>query len=110
MNDDMICGWVWFDGCFHAYRYTLLVGKPPFETSTLKETYMRIKRNEYRIPTHVSPEARNLISRLLLPEPTQRPPASEVLDDPFFSSGYLPARLPVRWVCLGVWLHHAPFA
>lgn len=31
-------------------RYTLLVGKPPFETSCLKETYLRIKKNEYSIP------------------------------------------------------------
>lgn len=31
-------------------RYTLLVGKPPFETSCLKETYIRIKKNEYTIP------------------------------------------------------------
>ena len=88
---------------FSDHRYTLLVGKPPFETSTLKETYMRIKRNEYRIPSHVSPEARELISRLLLPDPSQRPPASKVLADPFFSSGYVPARLPVRyewvWYC-----------
>lgn len=33
-----------------AYRYTLLVGKPPFETSCLKETYLRIKKNDYSIP------------------------------------------------------------
>lgn len=31
-------------------RYTLLVGKPPFETSCLKETYNRIKKNSYTIP------------------------------------------------------------
>lgn len=37
---------------FPAYslRYTLLVGKPPFETSCLKETYNRIKKNNYTIP------------------------------------------------------------
>lgn len=31
-------------------RYTLLVGKPPFETTCLKETYVRIKKNDYTIP------------------------------------------------------------
>lgn len=31
-------------------RYTLLVGRPPFETSCLKETYNRIKKNSYTIP------------------------------------------------------------
>ncbi|KAK3530669.1 hypothetical protein QTP86_031662 [Hemibagrus guttatus] len=38
---------VWSLGCI---LYTLLVGKPPFETSCLKETYVRIKKNEYTIP------------------------------------------------------------
>lgn len=38
---------VWSIGCI---MYTLLVGKPPFETSCLKETYLRIKKNEYSIP------------------------------------------------------------
>lgn len=33
-----------------SIRYTLLVGKPPFETSCLKETYIRIKKNEYTVP------------------------------------------------------------
>lgn len=33
-----------------SLRYTLLVGKPPFETSCLKETYNRIKKNSYTIP------------------------------------------------------------
>ncbi len=33
-----------------SIRYTLLVGKPPFETSCLKETYIRIKKNEYSVP------------------------------------------------------------
>lgn len=33
-----------------SFRYTLLVGKPPFETSCLKETYNRIKKNNYTIP------------------------------------------------------------
>ena len=34
-------------GCI---TYTMLVGKPPFETQSLKETYSKIKRNEYIIP------------------------------------------------------------
>ena len=38
---------IWSTGCI---MYTLLVGKPPFETTSLKETYKRIKMCEYVIP------------------------------------------------------------
>ena len=46
-------------------QYTLLVGKPPFETQTLKDTYARIKKNEYYVPSRVGPLAKRLITRLL---------------------------------------------
>uniref|UniRef100_A0A1Y1K3G5 Protein kinase domain-containing protein n=1 Tax=Photinus pyralis TaxID=7054 RepID=A0A1Y1K3G5_PHOPY len=36
---------IWSIGCI---MYTLLVGKPPFETSSLKETYNRIKKCHYK--------------------------------------------------------------
>ena len=53
---------VWSIGCI---LYTLLVGKPPFETQTLKDTYARIKKNEYHVPSRVGGSAKNLIVRLL---------------------------------------------
>lgn len=83
----LIC-WLWF-------RYTLLVGKPPFETSSLKDTYSRIKRNEYRIPSTISRDARNLIQKLLQSDPKHRPTADGILADPFFI-GFIPAKLPIR--------------
>jgi polo-like kinase 1 len=33
--------------------YTLLIGKPPFETNDVKTTYRRIKMNAYSFPEHV---------------------------------------------------------
>lgn len=78
------------------YRYTLLVGKPPFETSSLNDTYRKIKRNEYHIPSRIGNEARVLITKLLRPNPMTRPTTEEILKDPFFTSGYRPERLPVR--------------
>lgn len=83
-----------------AYRYTLLVGKPPFETSCLKETYLRIKNNEYSIPKHINPVASSLIKKMLQPDPTARPTIHELLNDEFFTSGYIPARLPIT--CLTI--------
>jgi len=43
--------------------YTLIIGKPPFETTDVKATNTRIKRNQYSIPDHVpiTDEARDLI-------------------------------------------------
>ncbi|XP_048348585.1 serine/threonine-protein kinase PLK1 [Sphaerodactylus townsendi] len=82
---------IWSIGCI---MYTLLVGKPPFETSCLKETYMRIKKNNYTIPLHINPVAANLIRRMLRPDPATRPTIEELLSDDFFSTGYTPSRLP----------------
>ena len=53
---------IWSIGCI---LYTLLVGKPPFETQTLKETYKRIRANEYHVPSRVGLQAKNLIRQLL---------------------------------------------
>lgn len=80
----------WSLGCV---LYTLLVGKPPFETQSLKETYSRIKKNEYRIPSHVSSAASALIKRMLSSEPSQRPSAKQSLENEFFR-GYIPQKLP----------------
>lgn len=88
---------VWSLGCI---LYTLLVGKPPFETSCLKETYNRIKKNSYTIPWHIKPDAASLIKRMLHADPSQRPTISELQEDEFFTSGYIPLRLPTT--CLTV--------
>lgn len=88
---------VWSLGCI---LYTLLVGKPPFETSCLKETYNRIKKNNYTIPWHINPAASSLIKRMLHADPSQRPTISELQTDEFFTGGYIPLRLPTT--CLTV--------
>ncbi|CAB1441904.1 unnamed protein product [Pleuronectes platessa] len=88
---------IWSLGCI---LYTLLVGKPPFETSCLKETYNRIKKNNYTIPWHINPAAAALIKRMLHADPAQRPNIAEVEADEFFTSGYVPTRLPTT--CLTV--------
>ncbi|XP_072124563.1 serine/threonine-protein kinase PLK1 [Mobula birostris] len=96
---------VWSLGCI---MYTLLVGKPPFETSCLKETYMRIKRNEYNIPKHVNPVAANLIQKMLRSDPSARPNIHELLNDEFFTSGYLPVRLPTTCLTMAPRFSLAP--
>ena len=76
---------VWSLGCI---LYTLLIGKPPFETSCLKDTYAKIKKNEYTIPPNkISVEAKNLINHLLQADPNLRPTMDQILNDEFFYSG-----------------------
>ncbi|XP_043945167.1 serine/threonine-protein kinase PLK1 [Protopterus annectens] len=86
--------------CLWCLVYTLLVGKPPFETSCLKETYMRIKKNEYSVPKTVDPVATALIQKMLRSDPTTRPTIEELLNDEFFTGGYIPCRLPTS--CLTI--------
>mmetsp|Transcript_2659 Transcript_2659/g.1601 ORF Transcript_2659/g.1601 Transcript_2659/m.1601 type:complete len:117 (-) Transcript_2659:407-757(-) len=61
--------------------YTLLIGKPPFETSDVKTTYRRIKMNAYTFPEHVtiSDVAKGLITRILNNDPNKRPSLDELI-------------------------------
>ncbi|CAG9316871.1 unnamed protein product [Blepharisma stoltei] len=72
--------------------YTLLVGKPPFETSDVKTTYRRIKMNAYAFPDHVSvsDEAKSLISMMLTNDPAMRPTLDQVLEQSFFTKNVIP--------------------
>ncbi|XP_046456835.1 serine/threonine-protein kinase PLK1-like [Daphnia pulex] len=82
---------LWAMGCI---MYAMLVGQPPFETSTLAETYSRIAHNMYVIPQWVSRPARSLIRQLLAPDPAHRPTLDQVLKHDFFTSGFMPVSLP----------------
>ena len=71
----------------------MLVGQPPFETATLKETYARIVSNKYALPSLASEPARSLIRALLQPKPEDRPKLDEICKHEFFISGYMPEKL-----------------
>jgi len=78
--------------------YTMLVGKPPFETPDVKTTYQKIKANSYSFPDHVplSDPAKNLIRQILLRDPTKRLTLDEILAHPFCNhGGTIPKLLPV---------------
>lgn len=55
---------IWSTG---VVMYTLLVGKPPYQSKDVKSTYKRILANSYSYPENItiSNEARTLISRML---------------------------------------------
>jgi len=55
---------IWSTG---VILYTLLVGKPPFESKDVKSTYKRILSNSYSFPDHtyVGLDAKSLIRKIL---------------------------------------------
>jgi polo-like kinase 1 len=83
---------IWSLGCI---MYTLLIGKPPFETSSLKETYSRIKKCEYKITGNISATAKQMIMTMLQPDPKSRPKVYQLMGHEFIVGGYCPQSLPV---------------
>ncbi|XP_031834532.1 serine/threonine-protein kinase PLK1 isoform X2 [Nomia melanderi] len=84
---------VWALGCI---LYALLVGQPPFDTATLKETYDRICNNHYREvdDTIASRSGQDLIRWLLQPNPELRPSLERVKEHAYLTKEYVPASLP----------------
>lgn len=75
--------------------YTLLVGRPPFETEDVKDTYKRIRANQFGFPedTDVSESAQSLIRSILRGEPHLRPSLKAILAHPFLQDEFVPATL-----------------
>lgn len=88
-------------------RYTMLLGRPPFETTNLKETYKCIREARYSLPSSLSPQAKQLIANLLAKIPEDRPNLDHILRHDFFTQVrrhfHLPVCLfPSQAVCLSV--------
>jgi len=77
--------------------YTLIIGKPPFETSDVKTTYKRIRMNAYSFPENVpiSEAGKDIIQRILTNDPSKRPNVDEILAHEFINhGGTIPRLLP----------------
>jgi serine/threonine protein kinase len=103
--------------------FTLLVGKPPYESKDVKSTYQRILRNEYSFPSNIqiSEHAQDLIASMLQTKPEKRyvffhyisffsfvifltrfyttnyrPSLESIMAHPFFTQNprYIPSSLP----------------
>ncbi|UYV81981.1 AURKB [Cordylochernes scorpioides] len=60
--------------------YELLVGNPPFESTSQQLTYKKISSVEYVFPSHVPEGARDLIKKLLCKNPKERITLDEVIN------------------------------
>lgn len=63
----------------------MLLGRPPFETTNLKETYRCIREARYSLPSSLSPQAKQLIASLLAKIPEDRPDLDHILRHDFFT-------------------------
>lgn len=77
--------------------YTLIIGKPPFETSDVKTTYKRIRMNAYNFPEQVgiTDNARDLITKILNNDPAKRPTIDDIMNHEWINhTGTIPRLLP----------------
>ena len=63
--------------------YTLLVGRPPFDTPGVKSTLTKVVMGDYTLPDHLTPEAKDLISNLLKKNKTDRMLLSDIPAHPW---------------------------
>lgn len=71
----------------------MLTGIPPFRSTTRAEIHRKARNLDYKWPTtdgnDVCQEARGLVS-LLLSRPEGRPDCDTIVQEPFFSCGWVP--------------------
>ncbi|CCC68533.1 hypothetical protein NCAS_0B04490 [Naumovozyma castellii] len=63
--------------------YELIVGSPPFEEDTKELTYKRILKNDIKFPETVSHDVKDLISKLLKYNPSERISMRDVMKHPW---------------------------
>ncbi|MEE6458315.1 hypothetical protein FKM82_000250 [Ascaphus truei] len=81
---------VWALGCV---MYTMLLGRPPFETTNLKETYRCIREARYSMPSSLMTPAKHLIASMLSRDPEDRPSLDDIMQHDFLTQGFTPERL-----------------
>lgn len=78
---------LWSLGCL---LYTLLVGKPPFESIDVRDTFTKVKRGDFQIPENINPLARDLIKKLIILDPHERLTLQQTKRHPFLSPPPIP--------------------
>lgn len=88
---------------FGIVLYVLVCGKVPFDDQSMPQLHAKIKKGHVEYPPWLTPECRNLISRMLNTDPSQRATLAEIMTHPWMTKGfsgapdnYLPQRKPLQ--------------
>ncbi|KAG2199943.1 hypothetical protein INT47_009269 [Mucor saturninus] len=82
--------------------YVMVTGSVPFDDKSMPGLHDKIKRGLVAYPAHLSPECKDLLSRIFVTDPTKRIILADVIRHTWVNQGYqkiiktyLPLRLPV---------------
>ncbi|CBH15562.1 SNF1-related protein kinases, putative [Trypanosoma brucei gambiense DAL972] len=77
--------------------YTMLVGALPFEDTNVAALFQKIKKAEYLVPESVSPQAHDLLRRMLVVNPLERATMEQVIQHPWVRPHYPPCLLSLHY-------------
>ncbi|KAI9730310.1 MAG: serine/threonine-protein kinase KIN2 [Claussenomyces sp. TS43310] len=88
---------------FGIVLYVLVCGKVPFDDQSMPALHAKIKKGLVDYPNWLSAECKNLISRMLVTDPSHRATLHEIMNHPWMIKGfgsapenYLPIREPLE--------------
>ncbi|KAI8370570.1 uncharacterized protein BYT42DRAFT_617113 [Radiomyces spectabilis] len=64
--------------------YALLTGHLPFDDENIRQLLKKVKAGKYTIPDEVSPKAKDLITRILVVDPSKRLTMEQIMAHPWF--------------------------
>ncbi|KAI9261070.1 kinase-like domain-containing protein [Sporodiniella umbellata] len=71
--------------------YALLSGSLPFDYDDIRQLLRKVKRGKYKIPSHISCEAKDLIQKILVINPGKRLTLKEVQIHPWYTVSLIPS-------------------
>ncbi|KZV66106.1 Pkinase-domain-containing protein [Peniophora sp. CONT] len=73
---------------FGVVLYVLVCGKVPFDDQSMPALHAKIKRGLVEYPVWLSADCKHILSRMLVTNPAQRAPLSEILSHPWMNRGF----------------------